>query len=324
MEHRDVSIGNRAFVLAGDRYLPYWRLGLGLVLLGLVLLLFALWEDVRNARLDFARQAAALHEDVLQKLRVNEVVLAGFAAHYAVTSDMARPEVAGYIRDMLARYPHIHTMGVQSYPPQEPVPGLDADSVPHLELAMERAIASGEAVASSPFRLAAGGQAYALVQPVGPRQARDQAPGHPRHPPVLVSLVVQGRSLLDSSLFPNASLALLHGGTPTHKELYQSFPNEADRLARRVFPLLSYSDKLAGIGQPFVLHIEKQLGWEVISLPVILVLGVFVPGKRARHATEAWSRTRRRPLWSSTPAPVVSWKSTPMPSDSSVYGASSC
>ncbi len=304
MEHRDVSIGNQTFVRPGDRYLPYWRVGLGLVLLGLVLLLFALWQDVRTASLDFDHHAAALHEDVLQKLRVNEVLLAGFAAHYAVTGDMARPEVAGYIRDMLARYPHIHTMGVRTYPAHEPVPELDADSVLHIDLAMERAIASGEAVASSPFPLADGGQAYALVQPVGPRQATDQAPGQPRHPPVLVSLVVQGRSLLDSSLFPNASLTLLHGGAATHKALYQSFADEADRLARTVFPLLSYSNKLAGVGQPFVLHIEKQLGWEVISLPVLLVLGVFMPGTaivlafyiRAKRASETTRVNAERAL----------------------------
>ncbi len=300
MEHRDVSIENQAFVLPGERYLPYWRLGLGWVLLGLVLLLFVLSQDVRDARLIFDRQVAALHEDLLQKLRVNEVVLAGFVAHYAVTSDMARPEVAGYIRDMLARYPHIHTMGVQTHHPLEPFPGLDANSIRHLQPAMEQAKDSGEAVASYPFELSDGGQAYALVQAIAPRQST----GQPRHPLVLVALVVQGRSLLDSSLFPNARISLLHGSTSANNELYQSSPAEAGRVARTVFPRLTYVNNLDGVGQPFILHIEKQLGWDIINLPLLLVLGAFVPGTaivlaiyiRAKRASESARISAERAL----------------------------
>ena len=177
MEHRDGSIGQQAFVQPDDRHLPYWRLGLGWVLLGLALLVLALWLDVRDARVSFERQAAALHEDVLQKLRVNEVVLAGLAAHYAVSGDVARAEVAGYMQDMLARYPHIHTMAVQSYPPVEPAPGLTETSLPKIRVAMERALVAGEAVASSPFELTDGQLAYALVQPIGRRQSTDDGPG---------------------------------------------------------------------------------------------------------------------------------------------------
>ncbi len=304
MEHRDGSTAQPALVRPDDRHLPLWRLGLGWVLLGLALLLFALWLDFRNARLGFQDQATALHADLLQKLQINEVVLAGLSAHYAMTGGTARPEVTGYVHDMLARYPHIHAMAVQPYPPQPGTVGVVDSALPTLRLAMERAVASGQTVASSPFQLTEGEAAYALVQPVRSRQPAEQSAGRAGHPSVLAFLVVQGRSLIDNSLFPDADITLLQRASSHEGQIYRFIARQADRLARAVFPRVSYMNSLDGGNQAFTLRTEKQLGWDTISLPLILALGAFVPGTavvlafyiRAKRASEAARTDAERAL----------------------------
>ena len=96
------------------RTLPYWFLGFGWVLLGLLLIVFVILLGIRHAKLDFIRRAEALHDRLVQRVLSNEVVLEGFSAYFSVGKEISFHEVRAYARKMREHYPHIYQLEAQT------------------------------------------------------------------------------------------------------------------------------------------------------------------------------------------------------------------
>jgi len=300
--------------------LSYWLLGLGWVLLGLALLIFVVRLNLSHAELRFHQDASAIYQQVLQKLQVNEVVLAGLGAHFSAVSGPDRERAGRYARDMLARYPHIYMLEAQAYVPGEdldafpqvtgndpslevptfsyggnrerhpvergpvhypvvfmepvtqdsaPVLGLDVYSVPHLRTAIDQVVATAQPAASRPFELVEGGEAYTLFA------AAVQPPaGHGDYPQILVSLVVYLDRLVEPPRAGGTHVTLLRKASApqTPEAILYRAGIEGSPLEQWLFPRLSDTRSLAAAGQQLSLHVERQLGWEAISLPSLLVL----------------------------------------------------
>jgi diguanylate cyclase (GGDEF)-like protein/PAS domain S-box-containing protein len=301
--------------------LSYWLLGLGWVLLGLALLIFVVRLNLSHAELRFHQDASAIYHQVLQKLQINEVVLAGLGAHFPAVSAPNSDRAGRYARNMLARYPHICMLQAQAYVPGEdldalpqvtgndpglemhtfisyegkrewhpvergpvhypivfmepvtpdsaPVLGLDVYSVPHLRTAIDQVVATARPAASRPFELVEGGQAYVLfasaVQP--PHGSRD-------YPQILVSLVVYLDRLVEPPRASGTRVTLLHTASdPRSPEpILDRAGTQGSPLEKWLFPRLSDTRSLAAGGQQLSLRVERQLGWQAISLPSLLVL----------------------------------------------------
>ncbi|MFZ0258350.1 MAG: CHASE domain-containing protein [Gammaproteobacteria bacterium] len=95
------------------RTLPYWFLGFGWVLLSLFLIALVIFLGIRHAKLEFIRSTEALHDRLVQRILSNEVVLAGFSAHFSVGRKIGSREARAYARTMLEQYPHIYQLEAQ-------------------------------------------------------------------------------------------------------------------------------------------------------------------------------------------------------------------
>ncbi len=335
------------------RTLPYWFLGFGWVLLSLFLIALVIFLGIRHAKLEFIRSTEALHDRLVQRILSNEVVLAGFSAHFSVGRKIGSREARAYARTMLEQYPHIYQLEAQikvasselaaferrmraaGYPnytvrtfnyetdrrwqeidarpfyypiyfmepltPQTtPVLGLDVFSLSHLQEAIVNVARSGRTVASSPVELIEGGRAYILFAPVdralvGVSRA---AIGKLNYPKIIVSLVVRTQELIAQRERGAADdITLYHSAFDAEDPkgwIYRHPVPHPGILERALLPRFSYTRVLEAPGHSFVLQVDKQLTWSVVSKPLLmtvcgflvitsLVLGFHV---RARQTSE--------------------------------------
>lgn len=150
--------------------------------------------------------------------------------------------------------------------------GLDVYSVPHLRTAIDRAIASNHPVASEPFDLVEGGQAYVLFLPV--RVTRNGAPPAPQAPNTIVSIVVHIENLFSATLshamHPSIALAYLPGAN-TEKEIRKVLAQgtKTSALAAALLPRVTYRREPLLKSQPFVIEIEQQLTWDAVNFRIL-------------------------------------------------------
>ena len=167
--------------------------------------------------------------------------------------------------------------------------GLDLGSSPILKDALHRAMGSETAVASRPFPLIEGEMGYLLLRQV--QRGSDH---------LLAIIVCKAPSLLPSQLpdAGNISLGVFYQDQVDHQStdtwLIQRDAAPRGQLAQLLFPKFSVTRAFGGKEQPFMLKLEKQLDWQIISWDMIalimlggvLVLPLLLAYARIHHNNE--------------------------------------
>ena len=149
--------------------------------------------------------------------------------------------------------------------------GLDVGSNEFLLQSLQQSEREGRVVSTHPFTLVQGHLAYLLHRPI-------PAPGNGDPPPFsrsgaqggFVGLVVRADTLLESGghRVPGMRELLYHpsfDSTDPEGHLHMDDTAKAGWLESRLFPRLTMSRSLDTKSQPFVLRIDQQLGWSIIS-----------------------------------------------------------
>jgi diguanylate cyclase (GGDEF)-like protein len=147
--------------------------------------------------------------------------------------------------------------------------GLDIDSMPFLRDALSQSAQLQSSVSSIPFKLLEEVQGYVLFRPVLNRPSGKQA---------FAVLVINTEAIQKEidSLVDNLELRLYHASYSSDEQKGLLFHVEApapDRLEARLLPKLTAERKLDSRGQPFVLRVDKQLGWSDLNLSLVITTG---------------------------------------------------
>lgn len=185
-------------------------------------------------------------------------------------------------------------------PKATPVLGLDTFSVPNFQNALASVFRTGRPAASSPFELVEGGRAYVLFAPVASpvEGVARTAIGKPYYPEIIVSLVLRTQQLISQrELTAEDDVILYHaafGPADPKGWIYRHPVPHTSPLNRMLLPRFTYTRALQTPGHPFVLQVNRQLGWTVVSKPLLMAVcgflvitsSVLVFYIRARQASE--------------------------------------
>jgi PAS domain S-box-containing protein len=167
---------------------------------------------------------------------------------------------------------HLPIVFMEPFPKESrKVLGLDISSNVFFMQTIKESEAQNRSVASDPFKLVEGYQAYIVHRPIPasskPMQSHSFKSGADNE---FAVLVVRTDTLLDSKLqLPPGMQELLYKATYSETDprghLQQHHAPVANWLESIIFPYLRTSLELNSSSQPFVLLVEQQLGWEIIS-----------------------------------------------------------
>jgi diguanylate cyclase (GGDEF)-like protein len=201
----------------------------------------------------------------------------------------------------------------------EPIPpgfdtirGLDVDSVPFLQRAMNESIKRRSPVASHPFKLVEGNLGYVVFSPIS-RALRQSGTARVQEPKddLLVDMVIDAANLTEAAKFP-----LFDGETVNvyHKD-FRPEDSKGNLLAvsgetrssieSAIFPAFTYEKSLATLGEPFVLLVKRQVGWSDFSMGLLsLITGltlisslILVAYLRAQQRGRILQRENQQRLW---------------------------
>ena len=149
--------------------------------------------------------------------------------------------------------------------------GLDIGSNEFLMRSLQKSEQERRMVSTDPFKLVQGQLAYLLQIPI--TQPEDNRVFPVRNSGAeggFVELVILADTLLDKSVhvLPGMREVLYNPSfskTDQNGYLYQHEASEVSWFESRLFPRMSISRSLDSESQPFVLLIEQQLGWSLIS-----------------------------------------------------------
>lgn len=167
---------------------------------------------------------------------------------------------------------HLPIVFMEPFPEKSrKVLGLDLSSNEFFMRTMQQSEAMNRSVSSDPFELVEGDLAYIVHRPIPasdtPAQPYSIQSGAEEEFAVLVILA---NTLLDSKHSPLAGMReMLYRATYSETDpkgrLYLNESPPTSWLESRIFPRLRVSKMLDSDSQPFVLLVEHQLGWGVIS-----------------------------------------------------------
>jgi diguanylate cyclase (GGDEF)-like protein len=176
--------------------------------------------------------------------------------------------------------------------------GLDLDSNPFFKRSLMDSAESRSPLATHPFLLVEGDPAYVIHRPVEAEVPRAHADGYP-YPYRYALLVIKAHSLLPAhaAYAPGMQVMLYHAHfAPDDPEglLAQYTTPLPGHLATVLFPHFRYSRGIENAGQPFVLSVTEQVGWQVMpwaSLAAVLggaalSLAVLLAYANAHHRSE--------------------------------------
>ena len=149
--------------------------------------------------------------------------------------------------------------------------GLDIGSNEFLMHLLQKSEQEKRMVSTDPFKLVQGQLAYLLQRPIS--QPEDNGVSSVRNSGAeggFVELVILADTLLDKTVYALPGMReVLYTPSSSQKVsngyLYQHETSEVSWFESRLFPHLSMSKSLDSESQPFVLIIEQQLGWSLIS-----------------------------------------------------------
>jgi len=167
---------------------------------------------------------------------------------------------------------HLPIVFMEPFPEESrKVLGLDIGSNVFFMQTILESEAQNRSVASDPFKLVEGYQAYIIHRPIPapsrPMQSHSFKSGADNE---FAVLVIRTDTLLDSKpQLPSGMQELLYKATYSETDprghLLQHHGPEANWLESAIFPHLRASLELDSGSQPFILLLEQQLGWGIIS-----------------------------------------------------------
>ena len=167
---------------------------------------------------------------------------------------------------------HMPIVFMEPCPPESrKVLGLDISSNGFFMRALEESIRLKRSISSDPFKLVEGDLAYLVHRPIPePDKGGLAQVGNSGAQGGLVMLVIRADTLLDraSHVLPGMRELLYNSSfssTDTEGHLHLHEGSEVGWLESRIFPRLSMNKVLDSQSQPFVLLVERQLGWSIIS-----------------------------------------------------------
>jgi len=210
--------------------------------------------------------------------KVSHDQLTGFTEYYRRTFDPEfEVKAFGYETDrrwqpVKEKSYHMPIVFMEPCPPESrKVLGLDISSNGFFMRSLEESVRLKRSISSEPFKLVEGDLAYLVHRPIpgsdkgGPAQV-----GNSGAQGGLVMLVIRADTLLDREEYVLPGMRdLLYNpsfsSTDTNGYLHLHESPEAGWLESRLFPRLSMSKDLDSKSQPFVLLVEQQLSWSIIS-----------------------------------------------------------
>lgn len=153
--------------------------------------------------------------------------------------------------------------------------GIDLDSEPFLRDALNQSKKLHSSVATIPFKLVEGSLGYALFRPVpdppkGVLSKRKQA---------IALLEVKADAIREKIAFlvKNLEFRLFYASYTSDEEegslLHIAASTPRNRLETRLFPKLTSERKLSNRSQPYVIKVDKQLGWSDLDRPLLIATG---------------------------------------------------
>lgn len=189
---------------------------------------------------------------------------------------------------------HLPIVFMEPFPKEShKVLGLDLSANKVFMHALRQSEVRNQAVSSDPFKLVEGYVGYIIHRPIPAKktQTRRHLTNNEGDTQFAV-LVVRADSLLESSpqLLPGMR-ELLYKGTFNEKDfkgyLQRRGETRAGWAASKIFPHLRVRMQVDSISQPFVLLVDQQLGWWIISwgkLGVALLVALFTFGVMLAYA----------------------------------------
>ena len=189
---------------------------------------------------------------------------------------------------------HLPIVFMEPFPKESrKVLGLDLSSNNFFMRALRESEVRNQAVASDPFKLVEGYLGYIIHRPIPASNAQTQPHSTSNEGDTQFAvLVVRADSLLDSSpqLLPGMR-ELLYKETFSEQDpkgyLQRRGEARAGWVASKIFPHLRVRMQVDSVSQPFVLLVDQQLGWWVISwgkLGFSLLLALFTFGVMLAYA----------------------------------------
>jgi len=163
---------------------------------------------------------------------------------------------------------------MQPFPPESrQVLGLDLTTNNIFVESLQESARLHVPVATRPFQLVEGNQAYVIHRPINDQVTTDKDGYAQRY----VMLVLLGKALFMDSLpaMKGYGVTLYHSGfnkKGADGKLYSQALPAHGSLQTLLFPKISLTLPLESKTQPFVLHVEEQLGWDVINWHLLLFL----------------------------------------------------
>lgn len=160
--------------------------------------------------------------------------------------------------------------------------GLDLDANEFFREALDKSIRLNTPVASRPFNLVEGQHAYIVVRPV----EEIEGAGRPERCEFTEQryglLVIEAETLLPPTvqLPEDMGVSIWHTDY-AQKENARLFHRQVKRrslVEKLLFPRLQFERRVESPGHPFELRVAEQLGWNDLSLPLLLSLsgiGIF-------------------------------------------------
>jgi len=164
---------------------------------------------------------------------------------------------------------------MQPFPPaSRHVLGLDLSSNQFFVESLQQSASLHMPVATRPFKLVEGQMAYVIHRPINDENGATANDGVADR---YVMLVLLAKSLFNDSLssLRDFGVTLYHSGYAKQSKdgvLYTQRLPTYSKLQTLLFPKFSVTMPLQSKTQPFVLHVEKQLGWDVLNWPSLWIL----------------------------------------------------
>jgi len=170
-----------------------------------------------------------------------------------------------------AKY-HMPLVFMEPFPPaSKQVLGLDLSSNHFFKRALDKSERLKRSIASDPFKLIEGNLAYLIHKPILTAEHGNQAYINKSGAQGgFAILVIHADSLLapESHTFPGITELLYNPAydyTDNKGHLYKNNATEMSEFESKLFPHLLFSKTVTSESQPFVLRIEQQLGWNIVS-----------------------------------------------------------
>lgn len=163
----------------------------------------------------------------------------------------------------------------------EDVLGLDVESVPFLQRALNESLQRRAPVASHPFRLVQGNLAYVVFCPIPQTfQHKDSPLALRTRDELVVDMVIDAARLAEPVKFPvieGETVLVYHkdfSPEDSRGQLLKITGKARSPIETAIFPAFVYQKSLATMGEPFSLLVKRQMGWSDLSLGLLVLMAM--------------------------------------------------